>query len=34
MPKGMHLKSEGFVSNIFEPNNEFTLMRFCRENDL
>ena len=25
MPKGMHLKSEGFASNIYDPDGEFTL---------
>jgi thioredoxin reductase len=29
MPKGMCLKSEGFASNIYDPNGEFTLSRFC-----
>ncbi|MGH9743806.1 MAG: NAD(P)-binding domain-containing protein [Candidatus Acidiferrum sp.] len=31
MPKGMMLKSEGFASNINDPNGEFTLKQFCAE---
>ncbi len=31
MPKGMMLKSDGFASNIYDPENEFTLARFCAE---
>jgi thioredoxin reductase len=31
MPKGMYLKSDGFASNIYDPNGEFTLDRFCAE---
>ena len=31
MPKGMHLKSDGFASNIYDPDGEFTLSRFCAE---
>ena len=29
MPAGMLLKSEGFASNICDPDDEFTLGRFC-----
>ena len=29
MPKGMCLKSDGFASNICDPNGDFTLERFC-----
>jgi thioredoxin reductase len=29
MPKGMCLKSDGFASNIYDPNGDFTLERFC-----
>ena len=29
MPKGMHLKSEGFASQLFDPDSEFTLANFC-----
>jgi thioredoxin reductase len=31
MPKGMMLKSDGFASNIYDPNQEFTLEKFCAE---
>jgi thioredoxin reductase len=31
MPTGMFLKSEGFASNIDDPNGRFTLRRFCEE---
>src|SRR5579872_703886 len=31
MPKGMMLKSDGFASNIYDPNSEFTLQRFCTD---
>ena len=31
MPRGMRLKSEGFASNLSDPQSEFTLEAFCRE---
>jgi thioredoxin reductase len=31
MPKGMQLKSDGFASNISDPDDEFTLGKFCAE---
>lgn len=31
MPKGMMLKSEGFASNIYDPQAAFTLQRFCAD---
>lgn len=31
MPKGMMLKSDGFASNIYEPESSFTLEKFCAE---
>jgi thioredoxin reductase len=31
MPKGMMLKSDGFASNIYDPDEAFTLGHFCRE---
>jgi thioredoxin reductase len=34
MPKGMMLKSDGFASNIYDPENAFTLERFCAERDI
>jgi cation diffusion facilitator CzcD-associated flavoprotein CzcO len=34
MPKGMMLKSDGFASNIYDPENAFTLGQFCAERDI
>ncbi|MGC2550755.1 MAG: NAD(P)-binding domain-containing protein, partial [Candidatus Sulfotelmatobacter sp.] len=31
MPKGMLLKSDGFASNISDPDDRFTLEKFCAE---
>lgn len=31
MPKGMKLKSDGFASDIYDPESEFTLRQFCAE---
>jgi thioredoxin reductase len=31
MPKGMMLKSDGFASNIYDPEAKFTLKAFCAE---
>ncbi len=31
MPKGMMLKSDGFASNLYDPDAEFTLEHFCQE---
>ena len=31
MPKGMMLKSDGFASNIYDPESAFTLGQFCAE---
>src|SRR5579872_1610190 len=31
MPKGMMLKSDGFASNISDPDEDYTLGRFCAE---
>jgi thioredoxin reductase len=31
MPKGMMLKSDGFASNIYDPDGAFTLRHFCAE---
>ena len=31
MPKGMMLKSDGFASDIYDPEREFPLSRFCAE---
>ena len=29
MPQGMMLKSDGFASNIYDPDDKFTLRHFC-----
>ena len=34
MPKGMLLKSEGFASNLYDPDGAFTLKRFCADKSL
>jgi hypothetical protein len=34
MPKGMHLKSEGFASSLFDPARRFTLKNYCAEHGL
>jgi thioredoxin reductase len=34
MPKGMHLKSEGFASSLSDPDSAFTLRNFCEERGL
>jgi thioredoxin reductase len=31
MPKGMMLKSDGFASNLYDPEGSFTLKQFCAE---
>ena len=31
MPKGMHLKSEGFASSLYDPDSVFTLEAYCKE---
>jgi thioredoxin reductase len=31
MPEGMMLKSDGFASNIYDPDSNFTLKHFCAE---
>ena len=31
MPKGMSLKSEGFASYLYDPDDSFTLAHYCRE---
>jgi len=31
MPKGMMLKSDGFASDIYDPDSKFTLRQFCAE---
>jgi len=34
MPKGMRLKSEGFASNLYDPDGTFTLECYCAENNI
>ena len=34
MPKGMHLKSEGFASSLYDPGSTFTLETYCKERGL
>lgn len=34
MPKGMHLKSEGFASDLYDPDNSFSLRHYCEEKNL
>jgi thioredoxin reductase len=34
MPKGMHLKSEGFASSLYDPGSTFTLKEYCEEQGL
>jgi thioredoxin reductase len=34
MPKGMHLKSEGFASSLSDPDSAFTLRTFCEDRGL
>jgi cation diffusion facilitator CzcD-associated flavoprotein CzcO len=34
MPRGMHLKSDGFASSLYDPARSFTLRRYCAENKL
>jgi hypothetical protein len=34
MPEGMLLKSDGFASNLYDPGNELTLSRFCKERSI
>lgn len=31
MPKGMSLESEGFASNLYDPDDQYTLERYCAE---
>lgn len=34
MPRGMHLKSEGFASSLYDPKGLLTLGKYCGEQDL
>lgn len=31
MPAGMHLKSDGFASDLYDPHRSFTLKTYCRD---
>jgi hypothetical protein len=31
MPDGMHLKSDGFASDLYDPARSFTLKRYCKD---
>jgi len=31
MPRGMHLKSDGFASSLFDPQRRFTLRKYCAD---
>src|ERR1700682_3160564 len=31
MPAGMHLKSDGFASDLYDPDRAFTLKRYCAD---
>jgi thioredoxin reductase len=34
MPQGMMLKSDGFASNLSDPQSEFTLKNYCAQNNI
>src|SRR5277367_2963939 len=34
MPAGMKLKSDGFASNLYDPESAFTLQHYCAEKNL
>ena len=34
MPKGMHLKSDGFASNLYDPDRTYPLKQYCSEQGL
>jgi thioredoxin reductase len=34
MPQGMVLKSDGFASNLYDPDNDFSLSRYCMEQSI
>ena len=31
MPRGMHLKSDGFASDLYDPDRRFTLKNYCKD---
>ena len=32
VPRGMHMKSEGFASTLYDGAGEYTFEHFCRDN--
>jgi thioredoxin reductase len=34
MPAGMHLKSDGFASDLYDPDRSFTLKQYCAQQEL
>src|SRR5277367_2641808 len=34
MPQGMHLKSEGFASDLYDPGAQFSLQAYCAEQSI
>jgi thioredoxin reductase len=34
MPRGMRLKSDGVASSLYDPDSQFTLETYCKENNL
>src|SRR5579859_4562597 len=34
MPTGMHLKSDGFASDLYDPGSTLTLAQFCKQRAL
>ncbi|HVZ05404.1 NAD(P)-binding domain-containing protein [Hyphomicrobium sp.] len=34
MPQGMHLKSFGFATNVYDPSGEHTFVRYCNDRNL
>ena len=34
MPAGMHLKSDGFASDLYDPKRSFTLKHYCRDHGI
>jgi thioredoxin reductase len=34
MPRGMHLKSEGFASSLYDPESSFTISHYCQERSI
>lgn len=34
MPEGMYLKSDGFASDLYDPDRSFTLKRYCKDHQI